>query len=297
LAAHSTLPLDVAPSGAFGLVLAVAGHAVGWPLVRGGSERIADGLVSYLRALGGEIRTGSRVDRLPGSGLTLCDVTPRQFLALAGDRLPASYRAALAHWRYGPGAFKVDWALDAPIPWRAPECANAATVHLGGTLEEIAASERDAWDGRIAERPYVILVQPTLFDPGRAPAGRHVAWAYCHVPNGSAADMTGRIESQVERFAPGFRARILARATLGPKALEEHNPNLVGGDVAAGAPTLRQMIFRPTWRTYSTPIEGVYLCSAATPPGAGVHGMCGWHAARRALRRYCCLASSSARRA
>jgi phytoene dehydrogenase-like protein len=206
----------------------------------------------------------------------MCDVTPRQMLALAGDRCSAGFRAALVRYRYGPGAFKVDWALDCPIPWRAPECARAATVHLGGTLAEIAQ-----WEGSYTGRPFVLLVQHTLFDPTRAPAGKHTAWAYCHVPNGSTADMTQAIEDQVERFAPGFGARILARSVLPPAALERHNPNLVGGDFIGGALDLGQFFLRPTRRLYRTPLPGVYLCSASTPPGGGVHGMCGYHAASK----------------
>jgi phytoene dehydrogenase-like protein len=284
LAAHSFLPLDVRPSAAFGLVLGISAHAVGWPVARGGSQRIAEAMVERLRTLGGEVRTSSRIDRLPGSGLVLCDVTPRQFLALAGDRAPSGYRSALDRFRYGPGAFKVDWALDGPVPWAAPGCARAATVHLGGTLEEVEASERGAWDGRHNDRPFVLFVQAAQFDASRAPVGRQTAWAYCHVPHGSREDMTERIERQVERFAPGFSSRILARHTMGPAELESYNPNLVGGDINGGAATLRQLFLRPTWSAYTTPIGGVYLCSASTPPGGGVHGMCGYHAARRALR-------------
>ncbi len=215
----------------------------------------------------------------------LCDLSPRPLLRIAGERLPAAYRRQLERYRYGMAAFKVDWALDAPIPWRAEACTRAATVHLGGTLEEIARSERDVWEGRISDRPYVLLVQHTLFDPSRAPAGKHTAWAYCHVPNGSTVDMVSRIEDQIERFAPGFRERVLARSIMAPADLERINANLVGGDIAMGASTLRQLFLRPTWRWYQTPVRGLYLCSASTPPGVGVHGMCGYHAAQLALRQ------------
>jgi phytoene dehydrogenase-like protein len=289
LAAHSMLPLTRVPSAAFGLVLALLGHAVGWPLARGGSQAIADALASYLRSLGGEIETGRNVAslaELDGARAVLLDVTPRQFLALAGERLPSAYGARLARYRYGPGVFKLDWALDGPIPWRAEVCARAATVHLGATLEEIAASERQPWRGAVAERPYVLLAQQSLFDPTRAPAGQHTAWAYCHVPNGAAVDMTDRIERQVERFAPGFRERVIGRSALGPAELEAHNPNYVGGDINGGAADLRQLFARPVARRspYTTPLPGVFLCSSSTPPGGGVHGMCGYHAALAALR-------------
>ena len=289
LAAHSMLPLGRPPSAAFGLMLGLLGHAVGWPFPRGGSQRLSDALAAHLRSLGGEIETGHRVDSLTEVGdarAILLDVTPRGLLALAGGRLPVRYRRRLERYRYGPGVFKLDWALDGPIPWRAEECARAATVHLGATLEEIAASEAAPGRGEIAERPYVLLAQQSLFDETRAPAGRHTAWAYCHVPNGSTADMTARIERQVERFAPGFRERILARSALDPAALERHNPNCVGGDINGGAATLSQLFTRPVARIspYSTPLPGVFLCSSSTPPGGGVHGMCGYHAAQAALR-------------
>ncbi|HEY3550816.1 MAG TPA: NAD(P)/FAD-dependent oxidoreductase [Gaiellaceae bacterium] len=289
LAAHSMLPLGRPPSAAFGLMLGLLGHAVGWPFPSGGSQRLSDALASYLRSLGGEIETGHRVESLAelgGARAILLDVTPRGLLELAGDRLPARYRGRLERYRYGPGVFKLDWALDWPIPWRAEECTRAATVHLGATLEEIAASEAAPGRGELAERPYVLLAQQSLFDPTRAPAGRHTAWAYCHVPNGSTVDMTARIERQVERFAPGFRRRILARSALGPAALERHNPNYVGGDINGGAATLSQLFTRPVARIspYSTPLPGVFLCSSSTPPGGGVHGMCGYHAAQAALR-------------
>ena len=289
LAAHSMLPLTRPATAAFGLVLGLLGHAAGWPFPRGGSQAIADGLAAYLRSLGGEIETGRPVaslDELDDARLVLLDVTPRQLLALADDRLAASgYRRALERYRYGPGVFKLDWALDGPIPWRAEECARAATVHLGGTLEEVSASERLPWRGETADRPFVLLAQQSLFDATRAPEGRHTAWAYCHVPNGSTADMTERIERQVERFAPGFRERILARSVLDPAGLERRNRNYVGGDINGGAADLRQLLTRPvvSRSPYTTPMRGVFLCSSSTPPGGGVHGMCGYHAARSAL--------------
>ncbi len=290
LAAHSMLPLERSPSAAVGLVLAMLGHTAGWPLPRGGSQRIADALVGYLRSLGGEVVTGRPVralDELPPARAVLFDLTPRQVLAIAGQRFPAGYRRQLERYRYGPGVFKVDWALAGPIPWRAPECQRAATVHLGGTLAEIAASEREIALGRHPERPFVILAQPSLFDPSRAPEGKHTAWAYCHVPNGSRVDMTERIEAQVERFAPGFRDVILARSVMGPADLERYNPNYVGGDINGGLQDLRQLFTRPAPRLnpYTTPDPHLYICSASTPPGGGVHGMCGYWAARAALRR------------
>jgi phytoene dehydrogenase-like protein len=289
LAAHSILPLEKVATTSFGLVLGLTGHAVGWPLPRGGSQSIADALASYLRSLGGQIATGAPVeslDELSSARTVLCDVTPRQFLRLAGDRLQGGYRRALERYRYGPGVFKLDWALSGPIPWAAPDCARAGTVHLGGTLDEIAASERAPVRGETSERPFVLLAQPTMFDPSRAPEGRHTAWAYCHVPNGSTVDMTEAIERQIERFAPGFAARVLARNAMAPADLERRNANLVGGDIAGGSNDLRQLVARPALRRvpYSTPLEGVYLCSASTPPGGGVHGMCGYLAARAALR-------------
>ncbi len=289
LAAHAGLPLSRVPSAAYGLVLALLAHAVGWPLARGGSQRIADSLSAHLRSLGGEIETARPVrslDELREADAVLLDLTPRQVVALTGDRLPARYRRRLERYRYGPGAFKLDWALAGPIPWRAPACARAATVHLGCTLGEIAASERAAWRDAASPRPYVVLAQPSLFDPSRAPAGRHTAWAYCHVPNGWSDDMTAAIEAQVERFAPGFGERVLARSAMGPAALEAHNPNDVGGDINGGAALLRQTFTRPVahFPPWSTPLRGVYICSASTPPGGGVHGLCGLYAARTALR-------------
>jgi phytoene dehydrogenase-like protein len=258
------------------------GHAVGWPFPRGGSHRLTDALVARLSELGGSVHTASPVDELPAADIVLADVAPRELARIARGRFPASYERQLLRYRHGPGAFKVDWALEAPIPWRAPEVARAGTVHLGGTLTEIALSEREPWAGRPAERPFVLLAQQGRFDPTRG----QTAWAYCHVPNGSTEDMTERIESQVERYAPGFREHILARHAMGPAAFEEHNRNLVGGDLNNGAMDLGQLLFRPARRLvpYRTPLRGVYLCSAATPPGGGVHGLCGYAAARLAVR-------------
>ncbi len=285
-AAHSMLPLERRPSAGFGIALAVLGHVVGWPFPRGGSQRLANALTTELRELGGEVRTSSPVDSLPRADLVLADVVPRELLRLAAGRLPDRFTRHLRQYRHGPGAFKVDWALDGPIPWRAAECRRAGTVHLGGSLDEISASEWGAWRGRPAERPFVLLAQTSLFDRTRAPAGKHTAWAYCHVPNGSPEDMTEGIEAQVERFAPGFRELVLARHTMGPGELQARNRNLVGGDLNAGAMDLGQLLFRPVRKLvpYRTPIEGVYLCSAATPPGGGVHGICGYSAARVALK-------------
>ncbi len=287
LAAHAILPLEQIPTAAFGLVFAITQHAVGWPIPRGGAQRIADALASYFRSLDGEIVTGTMIgslDELPKSRAVLCDVTPRQLLRIAGSKFPSEFRRRLESFRYGPGACKMDWALDGPIPWTAPACAQAATVHIGGTLEEIEAAERAPWQGQESERPFVLLSQPTLFDSTRAPNGKHVAWAYCHVPNGSSVDMTKRIENQIERFAPGFRSLILKRAVITASQLESYNPNLIGGDISGGTADLAQLFFRPTARGYRTPAEGVYTCSASTSPGAGVHGMCGYWAARTALR-------------
>jgi phytoene dehydrogenase-like protein len=287
LAAHSVLPLDQPATAAIGLVLGAAAHVAGWPIPRGGSQRIADALASYLRSLGGEVATGWRVrnlNELPNTAITLCDLSPRGLLAIAGDRLPASYRHVLARYRYGAGVFKLDWALRGPIPWRNPDCAKAGTVHLGDTLQQICESELTPAKGEHADRPFVLLAQPSLFDDTRAPRGQHTAWAYCHVPNGSSFDMTERIENQVQRFAPGFKDLILARSVRPPALLEQYNSNLVGGDITGGSPDLRQLFFRPTWRTYVTPMKGLYLCSSSTPPGAGVHGLCGYFAAKRALK-------------
>ena len=286
LAAHSLMPLESWGTSAVGLVLAALAHVSGWPIAKGGSQQIADALASYLRSIGGEIVTGVRVrsrNELPPSKVVLCDLSPRGLLQIAGESFPVSYYRALERYQYGPGVFKVDWALRGPIPWTSRQCAQAGTVHLGGTLSEIALSERDSCGNGPSEYPFVLLAQPSVIDPSRAPAGCHTAWAYCHVPSGSTLDMTGRIEAQVERFAPGFRDLILARSTKSPTQLEAENSNLVGGNITGGANSLRQLFFRPTCQLYETPVKGLFLCSASTPPGAGVHGMCGYHAAMRAL--------------
>jgi phytoene dehydrogenase-like protein len=286
-AAHSIVPLERRATAAFGLLLLAAAHRVGWPFPRGGSQRIADALLAVLRGYGGEAVSGTPVESLAEvpARTVLCDVSPRELVRLAGEKLPQSYSRRLAAFRHGPGAFKVDFALDGPIPWRAEECAWAGTVHLGGTLADIAESERAPWEGRPAERPFVLLAQHSLFDPTRAPDEKHTAWAYCHVPNGSSFDMTERIESQVERFAPGFRDLVIGRSVLFPSDLERHDRNLVGGDINGGAATFGALLVRPTLSAspYRTPLDGVYLCSASTPPGGGVHGMCGYWAARAAL--------------
>ncbi len=281
-AAHSTLRLTSPLSAAFGLTLAIAGHAAGWPIPRGGAQSISNALASYFTSLGGTILTNTPVrsiDELHNPGPILLDLTPRQVLRIAGHRLPAPYCRSLEQFRYGPGVFKLDWALQAPISWRAPECAQAATVHLGGTLEEITAAEASLHH----PRPFVLLAQPSLFDTTRAPAGHHTAWAYCHVPNGSTEDRTEAIESQIERFAPGFRQTILARHAANTAQMEQHNTNLVGGDINGGVLDLAQFLTRPTTSYYRTPLPNLFLCSASTPPGGGVHGMCGYQAARAAL--------------
>lgn len=289
MAGHSMLPLSALLSGSFGVVLGTLAHAVGWPLARGGSGAIASALEAEARSLGVEIETNHTVrslDELPPARAIVLDLTPRQVLAIAGDRLPSGYRRALERFRYGPGVFKVDWALDGPIPWGDPTTASAATVHLGGTLGEVARSEGAVAAGRVADRPFVLLVQPTIADPSRAPAGKHVAWAYCHVPHGSPIDMTAAIEAQVERFAPGFRDLVLARAVKAAPAMEAYDANYVGGDINGGLADWRQLLFRPVarWNPYTTPVAGLFLCSSSTPPGGGVHGMSGRHAARAAER-------------
>jgi phytoene dehydrogenase-like protein len=288
-AAHSIMSLDKLISASFGMVLGLLGHAVGWPLPRGGSQSISNAMAAYLQTLGGKIVTGSpvsNIDELPASRVVLFDVTPRQLTRIAGHRLPDGYKRRLQGYRYGPGVFKVDWALAGPIPWKAPECARAGTVHVGGTLDEIVHSEREMSHGRIADNPFVLVAQQSLFDPTRAPQGQHTGWAYCHVPNGSPIDMTERIERQIERFAPGFRDLILARHTISPVQWEDHNPNYIGGDINGGVQDLGQLFTRPVARLvpYSTPNKHIYLCSSSTPPGGGVHGMCGYHAARAVLR-------------
>jgi phytoene dehydrogenase-like protein len=285
LAAHSIMPLEWPLTAAFGLMLGTLGHRVGWPLPRGGSQSIADALAAFFTDLGGEIVTNHEVkslDELPSSRAVLLDVTPRQLLAIAGDRFPPGYRRQLEKYRYGPGVFKVDWALSEPIPWRAGACRRAGTVHLGAMLEEIALSERLVWQGEVAERPYTLVTQQSLFDPTRAPDGRHTGWAYCHVPNGSAIDMTAAIEAQIERFAPGFRDCILARHTMTTHDFQQYNPNYIGGDINGGVQNWRQLFTRPVPRLnpYITPLKNVFICSSATPPGGGVHGMCGYHAAQ-----------------
>jgi phytoene dehydrogenase-like protein len=290
IAAHAMLPLDAAATASFALMLAAAAHAVGWPLAKGGSRAITEALVASLRAHGGELRCETPVaslSALPRARAYLLDVTPRQLVDLAGPSLPADYRERLGRFRYGPGAFKMDWALSGPIPWRDPRCARAATVHLWGELHDLAASEAHVHAGGVAERPFVLVVQPTLFDDTRAPAGQHTAWAYCHVPNGSRLDVAARIEALLERFAPGFRDLVLARATRDTAALERANPNYVGGDINGGLPDLRQLFARPVSLRdpYATPAPDIFLCSASTPPGGGVHGMCGYWAARAALHR------------
>ncbi len=288
VAAHSMLRLDRPLSASFGLVLTIFAHFVGWPMARGGSAAVTDALVAELSALGGEVVTGHPVDglaELPAARAVLFDVTPRQLVAIAGDRLPPHTRRRAQRFRYGSGVFKVDWALDGPVPWTAEGPRRAATVHLGGTLEEIAASEADVAAGRHPDRPFVLFVQHQPWDGTRAPAGKGTAWAYCHVPAGSAVDMTARIEAQVERFAPGFRDRILARATHSPAEMEAYDANYVGGDINGGIQDIRQLLFRP-WPTLDPYRvgDGLYLCSSSTPPGGGVHGMSGYWAARSALR-------------
>ncbi len=287
LAAHSLLPLEQSPSAAVALALAAAGHAFGWPFPRGGAQAIPTALAAYFKDLGGEILLDTPVvslDDLPPAKAILCDLSPRQVVAIAGSRLPSPYRRSLERYRHGAGAFKVDWALDGPIPWKdsvASACSRAGTVHLGSTFAEIAESERAVSRGEVPQSPYVLLAQHTRFDPSRAPVEKHTVWAYCHVPNGSTVDMTDRIEAQIERYAPGFRERILARHVMTPRALERWDPNLIGGDVGGGVFDWGQLLFRPTPRLvpFTTPVPGLFFCSASTPPGPGVHGMCGYWAA------------------
>jgi phytoene dehydrogenase-like protein len=289
MAAHSFLSLDEALSTAPGILLGAAAHAVGWPIPKGGAKSITHALSTHLSSLGGTIRTSSRVGSLSELGeydVKLLDVTPRQLLGLGPHQFTKRYKRGLEKYRYGPGAFKVDYALHSPIPWTALECSRAATVHVGGGSDEIALSEDAARNGRQPARPFVLLVQPSLFDSTRAPEGKHTAWAYCHVPNGSNVDMLDRIEMQIERFAPGFRDCILARRVFTPSSLEQMDANLVGGDIGGGVLDLRQFLFRPTWRQYATSSRDIYLCSSSTPPGGGVHGMCGYHAAQMVLSRF-----------
>ncbi|HVV56471.1 MAG TPA: NAD(P)/FAD-dependent oxidoreductase [Mucilaginibacter sp.] len=289
MGAHSMLPLNTLSSAAIPLVLLANAHLKGWPMARGGSQKIADALASYFVSLGGKIETSTYVmslNQLPSSHAVLFDTGPRQLLQIAGQRFSVDYRRQLEKYRYGMGVFKIDWALDGPAPFTAEACRQAGTVHLGNTLEEIAASEQQAWNGKIAEKPFVLFTQQSLFDKTRAPAGRHTAWAYCHVPGGSAADMTETVEKQVERFAPGFRERILARHTMNTVQMEEYNPNYIGGDINGGVIDLGQLFTRPAlrWSPYRTSVKGMYICSSSTPPGGGVHGMCGYYAAKRALK-------------
>jgi phytoene dehydrogenase-like protein len=289
-AAHSILPLDAFATASFGMVLALAAHAVGWPSVRGGAQNLSNALASRLRSLGGTIQTGTPVTSLAGlppSEVVLFDLTPHQIVRIAGDALPKAYCDRMLGFRYGPGIFKVDWALDGAIPWRSPECLQAGTVHVGPSYEEIVQSEHDMSHGRVAERPFVLVAQQSLFDPTRAPEGKHTGWAYCHVPNGSTVDMTDRIERQIERLAPGFRDRILARHTMNTQDFEAHNPNMIGGDLGGGANDFGQFLFRPIVKAnpYTTPNDRLFVCSSSTPPGGGVHGMCGYWAAQAVLKR------------
>jgi phytoene dehydrogenase-like protein len=287
MAGHSILPLNWWASSAFGLTLWTTCYATGWPFAAGGSQSIAVALTRLLNKLGGKVITGHRVkslDDLPKARAILCDVTPRQFLEIGGSKVAIKERQTLQNYRYGPGVFKIDWALNAPIPWNSQGCSKAGTVHIGGSFEEIAKSEQAAWSGVHAEKPFVLLVQPSLFDSTRAPRGKHTAWAYCHVPHGSTFDMQARIEAQIERFASGFRKCILARSVMSTRDFASHNSNLIGGDIAGGSMEFRQLFMRPSGHLYSTSIPNVFLCSASTPPGPGVHGMCGHLAAQRALQ-------------
>jgi len=288
LAAHSFLSLDEPLSAAFGILMAVPAHAVGWPIPRGGAQSIATALCGVLATCSSKVSVSSPVQNLAALenyDLTLCDVTPRQLLKIGEQKLSDSYKRQLARYRYGAAVFKVDYALSAPIPWKAADCSRAATVHLGGSFEQIAESEKAMRCGRHPDRPFILLAQPSLFDSSRAPAGKHTAWAYCHVPNGSNVDMLPKMEDQIERFAPGFRDCVLARRVFSPADLESMDANLVGGDIAGGVMDIRNFLFRPTRRHYATSARDVYICSSSTPPGGGVHGMCGYHAAKMALRR------------
>ncbi len=291
LAGHSFLGFDQPLSATIGWMFGITVHAVGWPIPRGGAQAITQALIGYLETLGGTVQKSSRVDAAAfreleaSSELVLFDTAPRQLVEIAGDRLSPKYRSELERYKLAPGAFKVDYALSQPVPWRAADCRRAITIHVGGSFEEIAEAENSVANGREAERPFVLVAQPTLYDTSRAPDGKHVLWAYCHVPNGSTFDMTERIEAQIERFAPGFRDCVLARHVSSPAALQAMDANLVGGDISGGAMTMRQMFFRPTASEYATGVPKLYLCSASTPPGGGVHGMCGYHAARMALRQ------------
>ena len=286
LAGHSVMPLEMAPSSAIGLMLGMAGHAVGWPMPKGGSQSISNALASLLKSLGGQIQTDTRVthlDQIPTTGPILFETAPARLVDIAGDALPLGYRKKLQNYRHGPGVFKIDYALNAPIPWSDPSVARGGTVHLGGTLEEIAASETACWNGKHSEAPYVLVAQQSLFDASRAPQGKHTGWAYCHVPRGSIKDMTEAIENQIERFAPGFRDTVIRRHTMNSMDFETYNANYIGGDVNGGEATIDQLFTRPTTSIYRTPNKRLYLCSAATPPGGGIHGMCGHFAAKAAM--------------
>lgn len=290
MAAHSILTLDQLGTSAFALTLMAAGHAYGWPFPKGGSQALVDALARYFTDLGGQIHTGVDVrnfEQLPDSVNVLFDTTPGQMLDIVGDRIGGLYRRQARRFKHGAGVFKIDYALSEPIPWLAEECRQAGTVHVGGTLDEVAASERAVMTGQHPARPFVLVAQPSLFDASRAPEGQHTAWAYCHAPAGSMVNMTDQLEAQIERFAPGFRSRIIARHTMNSLDMERYNPNYVGGDISAGSNHLAQLVARPTlrWDPYSTPNPQIFLCSASTPPGGGVHGMCGYHAARSILRR------------
>jgi phytoene dehydrogenase-like protein len=290
LAAHSMLPLEAPLTGAIGFVLGILAHQVGWPFAAGGSQQIADALARRLKGLEGRIETGSwakDLHDLPPAKRLFLNMTPQQILKVAGERFTARYRRQLARYRYGPGVFKMDYALNGPIPWRAEGCHQAGTLHLGGTFEEIAWAERAVWQGEHPSRPFVLLTQPTIFDPRRAPAGKHIAWAYCHVPSGSDLDMTDALEAQIERFAPGFRERVLVRHSITAVEMESYNPNYIGGDINSGVQDWRQLFTRPMPRRvpYTTPDRGIFLCSSATPPGGGVHGMGGYYAAEAAIKR------------
>jgi phytoene dehydrogenase-like protein len=289
MAGHSMLPLSHPATGAFGMLLSMSAHAVGWPVARGGSQAIANALAAHLQALGGEIQCGwdvKTIDELPPAGSYLFDTAPQGLLQIAGGRMPDGYRSQLESYRYNQGVFKVDWALSEPVPWTAEVCRRTATLHLGGTMEEIVASEADVWQGKLPTNPYMLVAQQSVVDPTRAPAGKHTLWAYCHAPARSTADLTEVLERQVERFAPGFRDTIIARATRNSVEMERYNPNYVGGDINAGVQDLRQQYTRPSFSItpYRTGIDNVYLCSSSTPPGGGVHGLCGYFAAQAVLR-------------
>jgi phytoene dehydrogenase-like protein len=289
MAAHAIQPLSNLATSAVALVLMATAHLKGWPIPKGGSNQIANALASYFISLGGKIETSFYVKslgQLPSAHAVLLDVTPKQLLQIAGHRFSSIYKWQLERYRYGPGVFKIDWALDAQIPFTADDCRQAGTIHLGNTFAEIANGEQEIWDGKTPEKPFVLLAQPSLFDPSRAPQGKHTAWAYCHVPNGSKTNMTAIIENQVERFAPGFKDIILAKHTMNTARIEEYNPNYIGGDINGGVIDIGQLFTRPVlrWSPYKTSAKGIYICSSSTPPGGGVHGMCGYHSAKKALK-------------